>query len=84
MDDWAEMNSIVIDLPIKVASLTRQRNNDSYRGSFGPIVTTARMQSVKKVMRNMFNGQGWKISIANNLLATNKDDYTCKAWGKDN
>ena len=48
VDAWAETNEIVIKMPKRVASLQRQPNNDFYRGSFGPIVNSARMESVKK------------------------------------
>lgn len=83
VDAWAEINEIVIKMPKRVASLQRQPNNDFYRGSFGPIVNSARMESVKKIMRNMYSGQGWKITIAKNQQAASNDLYTSKTWVKN-
>ena len=83
VDAWAETNEIVIKMPKRVASLQRQPNNDFYRGSFGPIVNSARMESVKKIMRNMYSGQGWKITIAKNQQAASNDLYTSKTWVKN-
>ena len=83
VDAWAQENRIWLEIPESVESLTRQRNNNFYRGCFGPIVKSARMISVKKIMRNMWNGLGWKLAISKNQSDDRTNIYTSKTWGGD-
>ena len=81
VDAWAQSNGIWIEIPEKVSEKIRQRNNNYYRGSFGPIVQSARMESLKKIMRNMWSGKGWKIAAAKNQKDESKAVYTERTWG---
>jgi hypothetical protein len=83
VDDWASTNNYTIRLPEKVVGKQRQPNTEYYRGSFGPIVNAARTQSVKKIMRNMWSGQGWKITLAIKDGSEQRGDYETQYWSKD-
>jgi hypothetical protein len=83
VDDWATSNNYTIKLPERVVGKQRQPNAEYYRGSFGPIVNAARMQSVKKIMRNMWSGQGWKITLAIKDGSEQRGDYETQYWSKD-
>jgi hypothetical protein len=84
VDDWASSENIKITLPTTIVTKKRQPNITFFRGGFGPIVNTARMQSLKLIMRNMWKGQGWKIAVARSeAAADNGDKYTAKFWSKD-
>lgn len=83
VDNWALCNDIEIMPGKTVASMMRKPNASFFRGSFCTIVNSARMETLKRIMRNMWSGQGWKITIARNKAATNTAKYTPKVWSKD-